>query len=78
MNNTVYEYSWGNNPKRRMLLGRKCLLIACGALNSAKVRFLDSGETEIIDRRALRKSKVTFREIEEGRKEAAELAQETF
>jgi len=53
-NNTIYIFAWGNNPKRARLKGRPCKLLAAGAMNSCEVVFVDTGEHEIVSRRALR------------------------
>ena len=52
---TIYRYTWGNNAKRATLKGRRCILLATGALGSVKVQFLDNGQEEIVSRRALRR-----------------------
>lgn len=54
MSDTVYIYTWGNNPKRATLKGRNCRVIARGALNSCLVKF-ENGQREIISRNALRR-----------------------
>lgn len=54
MNNTIYVFAWGNNPKRAELKGRPCKILAQGALNSCEVEFVDTGQREIVSRRALR------------------------
>lgn len=54
MENTVYIFAWGNNPKRAKLKGRACKLLAAGAMNSVEVIFTDTLEHEIVSRRALR------------------------
>lgn len=53
----LYEYTWGNNSKRQTLQGRTCRLLAHGKMNTRMVEFTDNGQQEIIDGRALRKSK---------------------
>ncbi len=53
---TTYVYRWGNNPVRRRLKGRRCRVLARGALNSALVEFED-GEQHVVSRNALRKEK---------------------
>jgi len=53
-----YYYSWKNNPKRASLYGRKLRVIArTGKMNSAVVRFGDTGQMEVISRNAIRKGK---------------------
>jgi hypothetical protein len=52
---TGYSYVWGNNAKRSALSGRRCEVLARGALGSVLVRFED-GQREVVSRRALRRS----------------------
>lgn len=52
---TVYVYRWGKY--RPDLKGRRCVVLGRGAMNSALVRFLDSGERHVVSRNALRKEK---------------------
>ncbi len=54
----IYIYRWGNNPARVKLKGRKCRVLARGSMNSCMVKFLDTGERQIISRNALRKWEV--------------------
>ena len=54
--NYPYIYTWGNNPKRLTLKGRKCRVIARGSLNSVGVEF-ENGQREVISRYALRRVK---------------------
>lgn len=54
INNTIYIFAWGNNPKRAKLKGRACKIIAHGAMNSCEVIFTDTLQREIVSRRALR------------------------
>ena len=54
MNNALYIYTWGNNPKRASLKGHRCKVIARGALNSCLAEF-ENGQREVISRNALRK-----------------------
>ena len=51
---TVYEYAWGNNPRRAALKGRRCVVEARGRMGTVLVRFLDTGERVTTSRRALR------------------------
>lgn len=55
MSDTVYIYTWANNPKRATLRGRRCKVLARGALNSCRVEF-ENGQREIISRNALRRN----------------------
>lgn len=52
----IYRYTWGNNEKRKALKGKRCKLIACGALNSVLIEF-ENGKKVVSDRRALRREK---------------------
>ena len=52
----LYEYRWGNNPKRAKMRGRICRVLARGKKNSCSVEFVDNGQTEVVSRNALRKS----------------------
>jgi hypothetical protein len=51
----LYKYNWGTNEKQVKLKGRVFELLAHGKLNSRKVRFIDTGQIEIISGNALRK-----------------------
>jgi len=50
----LYEYRWGNNPKRATMKGRKCRVLARGKKNTALVEF-ENGQRETVSRNALRK-----------------------
>lgn len=50
-----YLYAWGNNPRRRALQGRRCVVEASGRMQTVLVRFLDTGERVTTSRRALRR-----------------------
>lgn len=50
----THIYHWGNNPKRAELKGRRCRILATGALGSALVQF-ENGEKVNTSRRALRR-----------------------
>ena len=52
-----YVYRWGNTPKRAAMKGRRLVVLARGAMNSALVRFTDTGQREVISRNALRRAK---------------------
>jgi hypothetical protein len=45
---------WANNPRRAMLKGRHCVVLARGALGSVLVHFPDTEEKVVTSRRALR------------------------
>lgn len=51
----TYVYYWGNNPKRASMKGRRCRLLGCAAMNTVFIEFLDNGQREVTDRRALRR-----------------------
>ena len=51
----VYVYAWGNNERRAKLKGRRCVVIARGAMASVLVEFVDDGERVVTSRRALRR-----------------------
>jgi hypothetical protein len=51
----LYIYGWGNNPRRRELQGRRCRILAHGAMNTILVEFLDNGERVTTSTRALRR-----------------------
>jgi hypothetical protein len=55
-NEYPYIYTWGNNPKRATLKGRRCKVTARGGLNSCVVEF-ENGQSEVISRNALRRVK---------------------
>jgi hypothetical protein len=46
-------YTWGNNPKRETLKGRRCRVLARGAKNSCLIEF-ENGQREIVSRYAVR------------------------
>ena len=56
MAEVTHVYTWGNNPKRKTLKGRRCRLLARGARGSWKVEF-ENGQQEIVSLRALRRLK---------------------
>ncbi len=51
---TTYAYSWGNNPKRAEMKGRRCRIVKRLKLNSALIQFLDDGQREVVSLNALR------------------------
>ena len=51
-----YIYAWGNNPKRKLLKGKSCKVIARGRMNSVLVEF-NNKQREIISRNALRRKR---------------------
>lgn len=51
----LYQFVWGNNPKRKTLQGRTCRVLCRGTMNSAYVEFTDNGQREVISRNALRR-----------------------
>ncbi|MFN7022238.1 MAG: hypothetical protein ACK4WH_13050 [Phycisphaerales bacterium] len=50
---TVYVYRWGKY--RPAWKGRRCRVVARGALNSALVECVDNGERAVVSRNALRR-----------------------
>lgn len=50
----THTFAWGNNPKRALLKGQCCRILAAGKLASVMIE-LGSGAREIVSRRALRK-----------------------
>jgi len=58
MSDYSYVYTWGNNPKRRTLKGRRCKVVARGALNSCVVEF-ENGQRECISQYAIRRTNAT-------------------
>ncbi len=55
MSSTVYEYAWGNNPRRAALKGRRCRILARGGKGTVLVQF-DDGERVTTSYRALRRA----------------------
>jgi hypothetical protein len=51
-----YVYVWGNNSRRAVLKGRRCVVEARGAMQTVLVRFLDNGERVTTSLRALRRA----------------------
>ena len=51
----VYIYQWGNNPVRAKLKGRRCIVVARGAMNTLRLRFLDNGEETITSANSIRR-----------------------
>lgn len=51
---TEYVYVWRNNERRAALYGRRCRLLAAGAMGTVLVEFED-GERVTTSRRALRR-----------------------
>lgn len=49
----THTYSWGNNPKRALLKGRPCRVVARGARRSVLIEF-DDGRREVVSYRSLR------------------------
>ena len=50
-----YVFAWGNNPRRKELKGRPCVVEAVGQMNSVLVRFVDTGERVLTSQNALRR-----------------------
>jgi hypothetical protein len=53
----VYVYAWGNNERRATLKGRRCIVLARGAMASVLVQFVDTGERVVTSGRALRRQR---------------------
>jgi hypothetical protein len=51
----IYEYRWGNNPKRLQMKGRRCVLLKSLKMSSAIIQFIDNGQIEVTSSRALRR-----------------------
>lgn len=51
----IYEYRWGNNPKRLEMKGRKCVLLKSLRMGSAIIQFVDNGQIDVTSSRALRR-----------------------
>ena len=51
-----YIYLWGNNPKRKTMKGRECIILTRGRMNSIMIQF-DNGQREIVSRRSIRRVK---------------------
>lgn len=60
----VYEFRWN---KYKPWKGRRCVVERRGALNTAKVRFLDDGSWHIVSRNALRKARSATDAAMEGK-----------
>jgi len=52
----LYVFAWGNNAKRATLKGRTCQIVSRLRMNSAVIRFTDTGQIEVVSRNAIRKS----------------------
>jgi hypothetical protein len=50
---STHVYTWGNNPKRETMKGRRCRVIVHGKKNSCLIEF-ENGQREIISRYAVR------------------------
>ena len=51
----IYKYSWGNNPKRQTLKGRKCIVLCLGKKRSIAIKFVDNDQIECVSSRSIRK-----------------------
>lgn len=49
---TVYFFAWGNNPKRKTMKGRACIVISRGRMN---IEFIDNGQRKIVSRNSIQK-----------------------
>jgi hypothetical protein len=52
----THVYAWRNNERRAALFGRRCRVVATGALGTVLVEFED-GERVTTSRRALRRTR---------------------
>lgn len=50
-----YVFAWGNNPVRAALKGRRCRIVASGAMSTVMIEFQD-GQRVTTSRRALRRA----------------------
>jgi hypothetical protein len=55
VNETLYVYLWGNNPRRAQLRGRQCRILARGRMNTVLIELVDTGERVTTSSRALRR-----------------------
>ena len=55
MGEQIYKFNWRNNSKRAALFGRLCRIVHGGGMNSILIEFMDTGQREVVSRRALRK-----------------------
>ena len=54
----LYTYEWGNNEKRKTLKGRVCKVMGRAEhMGTILIEFVDTGQQEIVSRRAIRKVK---------------------
>ena len=51
----TYIYKWKNNPKRKTLFNRKCIILCYEKKNSCLVEFIDNKEKVCVSRNALHK-----------------------
>jgi hypothetical protein len=49
-------YVWSNNPRRAQLVGRRCVVLARGRMNTILVQFLDNGERVTTSRYAVKRA----------------------
>ena len=52
----VMVYVWANNPRRAQLVGRRCVVLARGRMNTILVQFLDTGERVTTSRYAVKRA----------------------
>jgi hypothetical protein len=50
----THIFYWGNNPKRALLKGLSCRILASGKMRSILIEFAN-GQKEVVDRRAIRR-----------------------
>lgn len=59
----VYRYHWGNNPRRKELKGRRCVIVARGKLGTVLLRFLDTDELVTTSARSVRRIRRAGRRV---------------
>ena len=68
MRHRIYEYKWGNNPKRLEMKGRRCVLLKSLKMSSVIIQFTDNGQIEVTSSRALKRIKDATANLETAQK----------
>lgn len=68
MMHRIYEYKWGNNPKRLEMKGRRCVLLKSLKMSSVIIQFTDNGQIEVTSSRALKRIKDATANLETAQK----------
>ena len=68
MMHRLYEYKWGNNPKRLEMKGRRCVLLKSLKMSSVIIQFADNGQIEVTSSRALKRIKNATTNLEPAQK----------